>query len=87
MGIFTSEHAKQPLLLIAFKSAGVNPFTRIFISAKQHIPPSSVAIVVLMSIELVMYAVHCRALRCKSDPARCSYTGVIKNSPTAVHKV
>jgi hypothetical protein len=59
---------KELLFLGIIEAAAVNPLFRIFVCAEQHIPPSDVTIVILVTIVLMVNAVHFGALKNEANP-------------------
>ena len=77
MDVFIRQHRQQLLLLIIVKAAGVLPVARVFPRPKEHVPPHDVSIVVLMTIVLMVDAMHLRPLKDVADPPRGLDVGVI----------
>jgi hypothetical protein len=78
MDIVPSQHWQQLLLAPIFEAARPGEFARVLVSAKQHVPPDDVAIVVAVATELMVDAVHFRALKHVSNPMRTAHVGMIE---------
>jgi hypothetical protein len=78
MHVFVRQHGQQPLFLRRVESTRVDPFLRILVRAKEHVPPGDVTVVVLVTVVLMVDSMHFRALEEIADPAGRLNVGVIE---------
>jgi len=70
MHVTERQHEGQLLLFIWIEAAGLDPFARVFIGPKQHVPAGEVAVIIVMvGILVVVDAVHLGALEKPTEPA------------------
>lgn len=78
MNIPITQHINQPLFPFGCKAALAVPGVRVLIGAEEHIPPYDIAIVVLVTAELVVNPMHLWPLKYVADPAGRSDVGVVE---------